>query len=366
MDHAITRAAGATPSTTPPHRADPRSWAILLTSANHGVVGPVGSTFPHAGEKFERLVVTEVPSAVGAPLDQVNLQIVRSSALAQPVGEFEGYVDGEPSVAWFDRTRMPEVGDKLYAGAAPAAGTALPDWISYDAGEDALTMHDIVYSAELFRTLGIAPVGESFTIVARNNGVLVLSRAPVAAQAGQVATSEERQQALDKAMEAAEKWANVAWAHAKNLGAGGRGTVGCCNKAEAACRAAIEALAAAPAAPAQAKPLPDGWISVDERLPEGRYCLATYRDRAGKLRFIRAMYVRQYEVEATGDECSSEINEADDVEYLKAGWLECIDNWGDYSSVYVCEGPVTHWMPLPAIPGAQASTAGGRQEGGQS
>jgi hypothetical protein len=96
-----------------------------------------------------------------------------------------------------------------------------------------------------------------------------------------------------------------------------------------------------------------GWISVDECLPDGKYCLATYQDRAGKLRIIRAMYVRQFEIEADGDECDGETNEENDRDYLKAGWYELIDNWGEYSSVHVSEGPVTHWMPLPAAPAAE-------------
>jgi hypothetical protein len=104
--------------------------------------------------------------------------------------------------------------------------------------------------------------------------------------------------------------------------------------------------------------VPSQWISVEDRLPESpesHHCLATYRNRAGKLRIIRATYVRQFEVEATGDECDSEYNEADDREYLKAGWLERIDNWGEYSSVYVSKGPVTHWMPIPAAPSTTPS-----------
>lgn len=124
MDQAITRAAGATPSTTPPaaaasrlvgefqgfvdgiepsvhwldrknmpqvgdrlfaipaHAAVPRSWSILLTSANHGTVGPLGSTFPHAGEHHERVVVVEVPASAGAPSDQVNL-VLRAAPAAE-------------------------------------------------------------------------------------------------------------------------------------------------------------------------------------------------------------------------------------------------------------------------------------------
>jgi hypothetical protein len=82
MDQAVTRAAGATPSTTPPTAAARRSWAILLTSANHGVVGPLGSTFPHAGEHHERVVVVEVPAAAGAPSDEVNL-VLRTAPEAE-------------------------------------------------------------------------------------------------------------------------------------------------------------------------------------------------------------------------------------------------------------------------------------------
>lgn len=107
MDQAVTRAAGATPSAIPaasaaprlvgefqgyvdsqpsvvwfdrknmpavgsklyalpPRAATPRSWAVLLTSENHGTVGPVGCTFPWAGEKHERVQVMEIVEA-GAP-----------------------------------------------------------------------------------------------------------------------------------------------------------------------------------------------------------------------------------------------------------------------------------------------------------
>jgi hypothetical protein len=107
----------------------------------------------------------------------------------------------------------------------------------------------------------------------------------------------------------------------------------------------------------------DAWISVDERLPE-KYCLAVYKTSRGQQRIIRAMYVKQYEIEATGDECDSETNDADDMEYIKAGWYECIDNWGDYSSVAVCEGVVTHWKPLPALPALKSG--GSNTEGAAS
>jgi len=104
MDQAITRAAGAAPRAVgefqgfidgepsvvwtdrknmpqvgdrlfaiPARAAVPRSWAVLLTSENHGTVGPVGCTFPWAGEKHERVQVVEIVEAGAAPAAGVDL-----------------------------------------------------------------------------------------------------------------------------------------------------------------------------------------------------------------------------------------------------------------------------------------------------
>jgi hypothetical protein len=56
----------------------PRTWSLCMTSENHGTVGPAGCTFSHAPDKHERVLVVEVPAAAGAPVDQVNLQLVSS------------------------------------------------------------------------------------------------------------------------------------------------------------------------------------------------------------------------------------------------------------------------------------------------
>ena len=55
-------------------------------------------------------------------------------------------------------------------------------------------------------------------------------------------------------------------------------------------------------------------------------------------------------IESDDDSEISEYDEATDCCYTPEGWYEKIDNWGDYSSVAVVEGEVTHWMPLPAPP----------------
>ena len=54
----------------------PRTWSLCMTSENHGTVGPAGCKFTHAPDKHERVLVVEVPTAAGAPVDQVSLQLV--------------------------------------------------------------------------------------------------------------------------------------------------------------------------------------------------------------------------------------------------------------------------------------------------
>ena len=63
MEHALPRRAAGIP----------RSWSLLLTSENHGAVGPLGSTFPHAGEKHERVQVVEIVAAGAPPAPGVDL-----------------------------------------------------------------------------------------------------------------------------------------------------------------------------------------------------------------------------------------------------------------------------------------------------
>lgn len=109
----------------------------------------------------------------------------------------------------------------------------------------------------------------------------------------------------------------------------------------------------APSAPAVASPLYEAlrWVPVAECLPaRSRTVLACYLNRAGMLRRIRAHWISAKTVEAcTDDECS-EYDDATDTYWTPEGWYEQIDNWGDYSAVAVCEGEVTHWMPLPDPP----------------
>ena len=93
------------------------------------------------------------------------------------------------------------------------------------------------------------------------------------------------------------------------------------------------------------------WVPVTERMPaSGVTVLACYTNSAGKVRRIRAEWVAAKTIESDADSEISEYDETTDCYYDPEGWYEKIDNWGDYSSVAVVEGEVTHWMPLPAPP----------------
>lgn len=96
------------------------------------------------------------------------------------------------------------------------------------------------------------------------------------------------------------------------------------------------------------------WVSVADRLPaSGRTVLATYLNSAGKSRRIRAQYVAAKSRESNGDDgdLECEYDEEADACYWPAGWYECINNWSDYTHVFVNEGEITHWTDMPAAPG---------------
>jgi hypothetical protein len=112
-----------------------------------------------------------------------------------------------------------------------------------------------------------------------------------------------------------------------------------------------EAIAALEEALAKPEQEPVAWVSATDNLQKsGVTVLACYKNSLGKSRRIRAMWIAAKTEECGADCDSSEYDEETDACYLSKGWYECIDNWGDYSSVKVCEGEVTHWMSLPPAP----------------
>lgn len=96
---------------------------------------------------------------------------------------------------------------------------------------------------------------------------------------------------------------------------------------------------------------PAVWINAtDSKPPPGRIVLAHYRNALGKSRIVRAQWIAENTVESGDNDLDEvgEYNEADDTFYLPEGWWEQIDNWDDYSQVWMHHN-VTHWtyMPLP-------------------
>lgn len=113
----------------------------------------------------------------------------------------------------------------------------------------------------------------------------------------------------------------------------------------------------AAAAPAVPVPVEQRWIGVEDRLPKGR-CIATYQGANGKWRTIITKYVERFTVEVNEEDSYYEINPANDTAYLMPGWYECIENWGDFSSVFVNDGKVAFWRELDAAPSLQQPKEG--------
>ncbi len=94
------------------------------------------------------------------------------------------------------------------------------------------------------------------------------------------------------------------------------------------------------------------WISVKDALPShGANVLATFTNDYGKQRVIVGHYLERWREESTFDgNDDDEYSEELDYYFMKQGWYENTENWGDYSAVAVSEGVVTHWMSLPLPP----------------
>lgn len=96
-----------------------------------------------------------------------------------------------------------------------------------------------------------------------------------------------------------------------------------------------------------------GWISAEDRLPDsGRAVLAYYLNSHGMGRRVRAALIARHTVETSHDAWGdgADYDEATDTYYSPAGWYECVDNWDELAYLFINEGTVTHWIPLPAPP----------------
>lgn len=92
------------------------------------------------------------------------------------------------------------------------------------------------------------------------------------------------------------------------------------------------------------------WVSVKERMPpdnKGVLLLQKTGYKDNRVVVVgRWMRGRTHE---TFDDFSDYCEDTD-MFYIPEGWYEDIQNWGDYESVHIPDGSVTHWMPLPNKP----------------
>lgn len=93
-----------------------------------------------------------------------------------------------------------------------------------------------------------------------------------------------------------------------------------------------------------------GWQPI-ESAPQHENVLITYQNELGKSHVIKARFVPRFteETDSYLYESCDEYDEANDRYTLIEGWYEQIDNWDDYSEVFIHHKP-THWQPLPTPP----------------
>lgn len=99
------------------------------------------------------------------------------------------------------------------------------------------------------------------------------------------------------------------------------------------------------------------WIPVSERLPETnkdvQVTFREYMEYCKKYRYgiCKAIYIPKYsvtneEMNWDNDDTNYDYLEKEDKYYVPSGWYEVVENWSDYTHVYIsCE--VTAWQPLP-------------------
>lgn len=101
------------------------------------------------------------------------------------------------------------------------------------------------------------------------------------------------------------------------------------------------------------------WISVKERLPENErdvfICVTRkhYLPPEKYIRFVmKAFYTDgKHNTEQSNymwDNCDFEYDEKEDAYIIPEGWWELVDYTEEF---FVVDDFVTHWLPLPEIPG---------------
>lgn len=107
------------------------------------------------------------------------------------------------------------------------------------------------------------------------------------------------------------------------------------------------------------KQLSSGWIPVSERLPDNNTKVQVtgvrYSEYTKENIYVRfnAKYIGKHSIKVDDmwsyceDYTWNDYVEEEDEYYVNEGWYETIENWDDYTEVYVNDYKVIAWQPLP-------------------
>ena len=102
-----------------------------------------------------------------------------------------------------------------------------------------------------------------------------------------------------------------------------------------------------------------GWIPVSERLPDNNTKVQVtgvrYSEYIQKNIYVRfnAKYIGKHSIKVEDmwsyceDYTWNDYVEEEDEYYVNEGWYETIENWDDYTELYVSDYKVIAWQPLP-------------------
>ena len=128
---------------------------------------------PKKLEECRRIARAELPAIHGALVQQLIDEVERLRGEVVPVR------DGNEPPKWVQITVRAETAEERHRIAERIRDLEAKQWPaveSYDPVADVATIHGVKYSGELFRHLGLGPVGSAIRIVSRDDGVVTLKK----------------------------------------------------------------------------------------------------------------------------------------------------------------------------------------------
>jgi len=88
--------------------------------------------------------------------------------------------------------------------------------------------------------------------------------------------------------------------------------------------------------------------------PRLKNVLVFYTNANGKGRVVKAFQCGKFEHKSSEESEHAEYCEEKDAYYDPPGWYEVIDNWDEFTHIFIHEGDPTEWQPLPDPPAHRA------------